>query len=116
MASTSTRFEICGDGLDEYALLDRLDSLVRKSLITVEHVGSHFRYGMLETIRQFAEEQLVSTADAAELRDRHSEYYAGQAIAHWELWDGPRQCLAVDWVDAEFANLRAAFRWAATVI
>ena len=47
--------------LDEYAVLDVLDSLVRKSLITVERVGGHARYGMLETIRQFAEEQLAAT-------------------------------------------------------
>jgi predicted ATPase len=34
-----------------------LDSLVRKSLVTTEQVGGHARYGMLETVRQFAEEQ-----------------------------------------------------------
>src|SRR5439155_490710 len=39
---------------DEYTALDDLDSLVRKSLITVEQVDRHARYGMLETIRQFA--------------------------------------------------------------
>jgi predicted ATPase len=49
------------DGLDEYTVLDRLDSLVRKSLVTSEQVGSHARYAMLETIRQFAEEQLAAT-------------------------------------------------------
>ena len=40
-------------------------------------------------------------------------YFAEQAIAHWDIWDGPRQRVAVDWVDAELANLRAGFRWAA---
>ena len=105
--------EICGDGHEEYALLDLLDSLVRKSLITVDHGGSHVRYGMLETIRQYAEEQLGLWADPSELRDHHATYYAGRAVAQWELWDGPRQRLAVDWVETEFANLRAAFRWAA---
>ena len=29
------------------------------------------------------------------------------------LWDGPGYRVALDWVDAEFANLRAGFRWAA---
>ena len=53
-----------GDGLDEYAVLDVLDSLVRKSLVTAERVGGHARYGMLETIRQFAEDQLAATGDA----------------------------------------------------
>ena len=40
-------------------------------------------------------------------------YFAEQAIAHWDIWDGPGQRVAVDWVDVEFANLRAGFRWAA---
>ena len=69
------------DALDEYVVLDVLDSLVRKSLVTVEHRGGHARYGLLETIRQFAEEQLAATGDIAEIRDRHARYYAAQAIA-----------------------------------
>ena len=31
----------------------------------------------------------------------------------WDRWDGPGYDAASDWVDAEFANLRAGFRWAA---
>jgi predicted ATPase len=104
---------LCGDGLDEYAVLDRLDSLVRKSLITAEQVGGHARYGMLETVRQFAEEQLAATGTTTAVRDGHARYFADQAIVHWELWDGPRQRVALDWVDVEFANLRVGFRWAA---
>jgi tetratricopeptide (TPR) repeat protein len=104
-------WQICGAGLDEYVVLDLLDSLVRKSLITVEHVGGHTRYGMLETIRQYAEDQLADSSN--EVRDRHASYFAEQAVAHWEIWDGPRQRVALDWVDVELANLRAGFRWAA---
>ena len=105
---------LCGDdGLDEYTVLDLLDSLVRKSLVTAEQVGGHARYGMLETIRQFAEDQLAATGTIDEVRDRHARYFAEQAVAHWDIWDGPRQRVAVDWVDVELANLRAGFRWAA---
>ena len=53
-------------------MLDLLDSLVRKSLITVESQAGHARYGILETIRQFAEEQLAATGDARDTRDRHA--------------------------------------------
>ena len=101
------------DPFDEYTVLDVLDSLVRKSLITVEQHGGHARYGMYETIRQFAEEQLAATDNIADIRDRHARYFAAQAVAHWDLWDGPGQRVALDWVDVEFANLRAGFRWAA---
>jgi tetratricopeptide (TPR) repeat protein len=105
---------VCGDnGLDDYALLDVVDSLVRKSLVTAEQVLGHTRYGMSETIRQFAEDQLAGTGTLMEIRDRHARYFAELAVAHWGIWDGPHQRVALDWVDVELANLRAGFRWAA---
>ena len=103
---------IC-EPFDDYTVLDGLDSLVRKSLVTVERVDRHARYGMLETIRQFAEEQLAATDTIDEVRDRHAGYFAEQAIAHWDIWDGPGYDTAIEWVDTEFANLHAGFRWAA---
>jgi hypothetical protein len=93
-------------------VLDTLDSLVRKSLVSAEQVRGRTRYRLLETIRQFAEDQLAATGTIHEIRDRHAAYYAERAVAHWELWDGPDQAVALDWVDAELANLRAGFRWA----
>jgi predicted ATPase len=50
---------ICGEGRDDYAVLDEHDSLVRKSLITLERPEGRTRYGMWETIRQFVEEHLA---------------------------------------------------------
>jgi predicted ATPase len=86
--------------------------LVRKSLATAERVNGHTRYGLLETIRQFAEDQLAATGTIEQVRDRHTRYFAEQATTHWDLWDGPSQRVAIDWVDVEFANLRVGFRWA----
>jgi tetratricopeptide (TPR) repeat protein len=100
------------EGSDEYAALDGLESLVRKSLVTVDQAGGHARYGMYETIRQFAEEQLLVRGTIEAVRDRHATYYADQAVAQWARWDGPGQPETLVWVDAEFANLRAAFQWA----
>jgi predicted ATPase len=104
---------VSGADSDQLELLDRLDSLVRKSLVTVEQIGGHVRYGMLETIRQFAEERLAASGTSAHVRDRHATYFAREATARWEMWEGPGYRRAVDWVDVEFANLRVAFRWAA---
>jgi predicted ATPase len=101
------------DGGDEYALLDVVDALVRKSLVVVERVGGHARYGLSETIRQFAQEQLAATGTIAEIRDRHARYFAELAVSHWDLWDGPGQRVALDWMEVELANLRAGFRWTA---
>jgi predicted ATPase len=101
------------DSPDEYSVLDVLDSLVRKSLVTVERAGGHARYGLLETIRSFAEEQLAATGTMGEVRGRHAGYFAAQAVAHFEISMGPDQRVALQWVDVELANLRAGFRWAA---
>jgi predicted ATPase len=48
-------------GSDEYAVLDLLDALVGKSLLVVDRSSGRTRFSMLETIRQFGEEQLVSS-------------------------------------------------------
>ena len=96
---------------DDYVMVDLVGSLVRKSLVTMERTNGQTRYGMLETIRQFAEDQFAATSTISESRDRHARYYSKAAAQHWEIWDGPRQREALDWVAAEFANLRASFRW-----
>ena len=40
---------VAGGGLDEYAVLDLLDSLVRKSLLDADRAGGKTRYSMLES-------------------------------------------------------------------
>jgi predicted ATPase len=98
---------------DQFAVLDLLDALVRKSLVVVDRSADRTRFSMLETIRQFAEEQLAATGAAADTRAAHARYFAGRESDVLALWDGPRQRVAHDWFALEQANLRAAFRWAA---
>ena len=100
------------DQFDEYTMLDLLDSLVRKSLITTTRAGGRARYGLLETIRQFTEDQHATTGGLGVLRDRHASFYSDQAVAYWEIWDGPRNRDTLDWVEVELDNLRVGFRWA----
>jgi predicted ATPase len=107
---------VCGndfDGdLDEFQMLDVIDSLVRKSLAYVERTATGPRFTMLETIRQFAEERLAEGADSENVRDRHASYFADRAEASFELFRGPQEAQAYQFVDDEIANVRAAFRWA----
>ena len=98
---------------DDFATLDLLDALVRKSLLVADRSSGRTRYSMLETIRQFAEEQLVARGEASEIRATHSRYFAGREADILALWDSPRQREAYDWFTLELANLRTAFRWAA---
>jgi predicted ATPase len=101
------------DDVDEYAILDVLDALVRKSLVLAVRSGGRTRYSMLETIRQFAEEQLMASGAAEEVRSTHARYYAARETDIMALWDSPRQREAYEWFKVELANLRTAFRWAA---
>ncbi|MGB8790641.1 MAG: adenylate/guanylate cyclase domain-containing protein [Mycobacterium sp.] len=101
------------DDLDEYAILEVLDALVRKSLLLAVRSGGRTRFSMLETIRQFAEEQLVTSGVAEAVRTAHAHYFAGREADIMDLWDSPRQREAYDWFTVELANLRTAFRWAA---
>ena len=94
-------------------VVDLLQSLVRKSLLVVHRFAGHARFSMLETIRQFAEEQLAARGDAAEARDAHARHFADREAEVLSLWDSPRQREAYDWFSLELANLRSAFRWAA---
>ena len=64
---------------DEIATLDLLDSLVRKSLLVADRSSGRTRFSMLETIRQFAEEQLVaSPVRPMTSRTAHARYFAGR--------------------------------------
>jgi predicted ATPase/class 3 adenylate cyclase len=100
------------EGVDDYAVLDLLDALVRKSLLVADRSSGRTRFSMLETIRQFAEEQLVASGSADEVRAAHARYFAGRETDIMALWGSPRQREAYDWFATEQANLRTAFRWA----
>jgi predicted ATPase len=98
---------------DDFAMLDILDALVRKSLLVADQSSGRTRFSMLETIRQFAEEQLAGTGEATEARTAHARHFAARETDILALWDSPRQKEAYDWFTVELANLRTAFRWAA---
>jgi predicted ATPase len=101
------------DDPDDFATLDLLDALVRKSLLVADRSSGRTRFAMLETIRQFAEEQLVARGEASQIRAAHSRYFAGREADILALWDSPHQRTAYDWFTIELPNLRTAFRWAA---
>jgi len=98
---------------DDFATLDLLDALVRKSLLVADRSSGRTRFSMLETIRQFAEVQLVARGEASEIRATQSRYFAGREADIMARWDSPRQRAAYAWFTLELANLRTAFRWAA---
>ncbi|HEY2331662.1 MAG TPA: LuxR C-terminal-related transcriptional regulator, partial [Acidimicrobiales bacterium] len=101
------------DGADEVEVLRHLDSLVRKSLLVADFTAVRTRYGIFETIRQFAEDRLAETGELEVTRDRHAEYFARESATRWGGWNGPGWRDAVDWVETELGNLRSGYRWSA---
>jgi predicted ATPase/class 3 adenylate cyclase/DNA-binding CsgD family transcriptional regulator len=101
------------DGVDDVDVLRHLDSLVRKSLLVADHTTTRTRFSLFETIRQFAEDRLSDIGALAPTRDRHAAYFAREAGAQWEHWNGPGWRDAVDWVEAELGNLRSGYQWSA---
>ena len=85
------------DNLDDYAVLDLLHALVRKSLLIADRSAGRTRYSMLETIRQFADEQLTASGAADEARAAHARHFAGREGDILALWDSPRQRDAYGW-------------------
>jgi predicted ATPase/DNA-binding SARP family transcriptional activator len=102
----------CGDGIEACAVLDLLEQLVNKSLITVEvGEGTDTRYRLLETIRQYAQEKLMEAGRAEAARDKHLQYYLELAEKlEWEI-RRPDQGRILGRLEAELDNLRLALAW-----
>ncbi len=84
--------------------LDVLASLLDKSL--VRRTGD--RVWMLETIREFAVEQLDKDPNADGLRDRHARHYLAFAVGCDRELKGPGQPAVLDECAGERDNLRVA--------
>jgi len=92
---------------------DTLQSLIDKSLVRTREAAGDTRYWMLETIREFAADELDASGEATGLRERHAEAYTAfteQADPH--LRHGPDQQLWVERVAADYDNIRAAMTFA----
>ncbi|MGZ8738745.1 MAG: LuxR C-terminal-related transcriptional regulator [Nocardioides sp.] len=98
---------------DDIEMVRHLDSLVRKSLVAAHHDTERTRYSLYDTIRMFAEERLAEAGRLEGARDRQATYFAHEAVRRWSRWNGPGWRGQVDWVQAELANLRSAYRWSA---
>ena len=90
--------------------LDTLQSLVDKSLVRF----TNGRYGMLETIREFAADALAASPDAEKLGRRHAEHYLRLALEAEPELSGAAQALWLDRLGEEHDNLRAALDWSLT--
>jgi predicted ATPase len=100
-----------GSGVERDDVLDGLDSLVAKSLVVAEVRGEATRYRLLETIRQFAHEELAAAGEAPALHRRYAMYFLDTLLGHVVDLGDSEYPVGLRWMDAEFDNLRAAFEW-----
>jgi predicted ATPase/class 3 adenylate cyclase len=101
------------NGFGELDVLDGLQGLVDKNLAQCSEVQGEPRLVMLETIREYALEQLAASGgdEAEDMRRRHASFCVALAEeAEGELWGADRAAW-LDRLDLEHDNLRAALEW-----
>jgi tetratricopeptide (TPR) repeat protein len=103
---------VSGGPLDNEDVLALVTALVEKSLLVAEPHGETTRFGMLETIRQYARERLTAAGEEHICRDRHLAW----AVALYERAEagltGPDQRAWARTCELELDNARAALAWA----
>ena len=103
---------VCGfDPIDSDDVIDLVSSLVNKSMIVADRGAATMRYRLLETLRQYGEDQIELSGETALLRDRHAIYYADLIVELDLLVRGARQVEGEERMSIEWDNLRAAHLW-----
>ena len=88
--------------------LDQLQSLVDKSLLRHTRAG---RFFMLETIRDYAVEQLKGTRASDSIQRGHADYFLTLAERAAVELRGPNQTVWLGRLDSEHDNFRSALTW-----
>ena len=102
-----------GDAPDDAGVAEGLAMLAAAHLLRVEaETGPREpRYAMLATVREYALERLEESGEGAAARARHAAYYLGLAEEAAGDFDGAAQPRALETLEGELDNLRAALSW-----
>jgi predicted ATPase/DNA-binding XRE family transcriptional regulator len=85
-----------------------IETLVDASLLQVTDLLGESRFTMLETIREFADEQLAATGEAERVAQAFTAFLIEKAEAADHGLQGPDQLVWLEQLEAEHDNLRAA--------
>jgi DNA-binding CsgD family transcriptional regulator/tetratricopeptide (TPR) repeat protein len=95
-----------------FDVLDKIGALVDASLVLQEPgVAREPRFRLLETLREYALEQLTSSGELDAINRAHAEYYVAFAEHAEHEQSGPQQRLVWNRLTEEHDNIRAVVRW-----
>jgi predicted ATPase len=95
---------------DEYRVLDLVTSLADKSLLTVE-LALATRYGLLETIREFATQRISEHNETTTFATRHADHFAAVAAHAYREFDSRVPQGWLERLAPDVDNFRAALDW-----
>src|SRR5579871_4303927 len=95
---------------DSFRGKNLMDQLLHRSLLMVEPQGEIMRFRMLETVHEFAAEQL-SESEREEVSRRHAKYFLQLAEEAWPYLRGTDRLPWLDRLEVEQENFTAALEW-----
>lgn len=98
--------------LSEADTFDGVDSLLSKSLVYRLVGFGQARFAMLETLREFALEQLDSAGEKDEVAKRHAHYFCHLAETTEPTLTRETQHASIELLSRELNNIRGALRFA----
>ncbi|MBC8162988.1 MAG: transcriptional activator domain-containing protein, partial [Roseiflexaceae bacterium] len=104
--------EICAVNESAHSVFDAMATLLDSHLLFQASGPDHEpRFGMLETIREYALERLRDQADEWVVRERHAAYFRRLVERCGERWHGEEFLVALGELDRDYNNVRVALHW-----
>ncbi|RPI97615.1 MAG: hypothetical protein EHM39_09205, partial [Chloroflexi bacterium] len=106
---------VCGENLS-IDISVGLESLLAKSLLRAETASTgDARVVMLETMREYALEQLAASGELTLIRERHLHFFRALLWTAAREYNGPNEAHWLAKLEAEHDNFRAALQWTLNV-
>lgn len=104
--------QVCGFGeLSGDRLLEAIDGLVSKSVVSVERHHERVRYSQFVTLREYGAQLLQQSGETELLHRRHRDHYSRRAAIMVDRWCGPHQAEDLARLRDDHPNLLAALAW-----